>query len=81
MSTCETHACNPSYLGGRDQEDCSSKPAWVNSLRDSYLEKTHHKKRAGRMAQGSNLSTAQKKKKIEIRPFSLHHHKNQVKMD
>jgi hypothetical protein len=21
------HACNPSYLGGRDQEDCSSKPA------------------------------------------------------
>jgi hypothetical protein len=21
------HACNPSYLGGRDQEDHSSKPA------------------------------------------------------
>jgi hypothetical protein len=22
------HVCNPSYSGGRDQEDCSSKPAW-----------------------------------------------------
>jgi hypothetical protein len=21
------HGCNPSYLEGRDQEDCSSKPA------------------------------------------------------
>jgi hypothetical protein len=28
------HACNPSYLGGRDQEDCSSKPAQANSLQD-----------------------------------------------
>jgi hypothetical protein len=26
------HACNPSYSGGRDQEDCSSKPAWANSF-------------------------------------------------
>jgi hypothetical protein len=30
------HACNPSYSGARDQEDCSSKPAWANS---SYLKK------------------------------------------
>jgi hypothetical protein len=27
---------NPSYSGGRDQEDCSSKP---NSLRDTISEK------------------------------------------
>jgi hypothetical protein len=25
-------ACNPSYLGGRDQEDQSLKPAWANSF-------------------------------------------------
>jgi hypothetical protein len=25
------HTCNPSYSGGRDQEDQGSKPAWVNS--------------------------------------------------
>jgi hypothetical protein len=25
---------NPSYSGGRDQEDHCSKPAWANSLRD-----------------------------------------------
>jgi hypothetical protein len=26
------HACNPSYSRGRDQKDCSSKPAQENSL-------------------------------------------------
>jgi hypothetical protein len=25
------HAYNPSYLGGRDQEDLGSNPAWANS--------------------------------------------------
>jgi hypothetical protein len=35
------HACNPSYSGGRDQEDHGSKPAQVNR---PYLEKTLHKK-------------------------------------
>jgi hypothetical protein len=28
------HSCNPSYSGGSDQEDCSSKPTWANSLTD-----------------------------------------------
>jgi hypothetical protein len=26
------HTCNPSYLGGGDQEDCKSMPAQANSL-------------------------------------------------
>jgi hypothetical protein len=30
----EAHACNPSYLGARDQEDHSSKPTWANSSGD-----------------------------------------------
>jgi hypothetical protein len=39
------HACNPSYLGDRDQEDGSSKLVWANSSRDpiskiSNTEKT-----------------------------------------
>jgi hypothetical protein len=29
-----THTCNPSYSGGRDQEECSSKSAWANSFPD-----------------------------------------------
>jgi hypothetical protein len=37
------HTCNPSYSGGRDQEDQGSKPVQANNLRP-YLEKTHHKK-------------------------------------
>jgi hypothetical protein len=37
------HACNPSYSGGRDQEDRGSKPAWANCSR-AYLKNTHYKK-------------------------------------
>jgi hypothetical protein len=46
------NACNPSYSGSRDQEDCNSKPARANS---SYPEKTDHKYRAGGVAQGEGL--------------------------
>jgi hypothetical protein len=34
-----THTCNPSYSGGRDQEDHSSKPAWANSAWDLVSKK------------------------------------------
>jgi hypothetical protein len=33
------HACNPSYSGGRDQDDHSSKPAQANSSMRPYLKK------------------------------------------
>jgi hypothetical protein len=46
------HACNPSYLGCRAQEDCSSKPAQANSSARPYLEKTPSQKRASGVAQG-----------------------------
>jgi hypothetical protein len=45
------HTCYPSYLGGRDQEDHSSKPAWVNSLWDPILKNPITKNRAGGVAQ------------------------------
>jgi hypothetical protein len=32
------HTCNPSYSGGRDQEDHGSKPAWTNSSQDPILK-------------------------------------------
>jgi hypothetical protein len=38
------HACNPSYSGGRDQEDHGSKPALPNSLRDPISKKPITKK-------------------------------------
>jgi hypothetical protein len=38
------HACNPSYSGGRDQEECSSKPAQASTSRDPNLENTQIKK-------------------------------------
>jgi hypothetical protein len=33
------HTCNPSYSGGRDQEDLGSKPTKANSSRDSVSKK------------------------------------------
>jgi hypothetical protein len=38
------HACNPSYSGGRDQENHGLKPAQAKSLQDPILKKNHHKK-------------------------------------
>jgi hypothetical protein len=38
------HAYNPINPGGRDEEDCSSKPAQANSSQDPILKKIHHKK-------------------------------------
>jgi hypothetical protein len=34
------HACNPSYLGGRDQEDHGSRPAWAKSSQDPHLNQS-----------------------------------------
>jgi hypothetical protein len=46
------HTCTPSYSGGRDKENSSLKPAAANSSRDSISKKkTHHRNRAGRVAQ------------------------------
>jgi hypothetical protein len=46
-----THTCNPSHSGGSDQENQDSKSAWEKFARP-FLEKIHHKKRAGGVAQG-----------------------------
>jgi hypothetical protein len=46
------YTCNPSYLGGRDQENHSSKPAQANSLCDPILKNLITKNWAGRVAQG-----------------------------
>jgi hypothetical protein len=58
------HACNPSYSGGRDQEDRGSKPTRANRV---YLEKTYHKKQLMEWLKvkvlSSSPSTAKKKKK------------------
>jgi hypothetical protein len=58
-------ACKPSYSGGRDQEDCGSKPYWANSLQDPISKKLLHKKGLVEWlkvkALSSNPSTAKKK--------------------
>jgi hypothetical protein len=48
------HAYNPSYSGGRDQEDHGSKLGRANSSRDPISKKTFTKKRgrADGVAQG-----------------------------
>jgi hypothetical protein len=61
------HACNPSYSGGRDQEDRSSKPARAKTSEDPILKTPNTKKVLVEWlkvkALNSNPSTARKKKK------------------
>jgi hypothetical protein len=60
------HACNPSYSGGRDQEDCGLKPAWANSLWDPISKNPSQKGLAKWLkvkALSSNPSTEKKKKR------------------
>jgi hypothetical protein len=61
------HAYNPSYSGGKDQEDLGSKLAWANSSTSPYLQKPYTK--IGLVewpkvkALSSTPTTAKKKKK------------------
>jgi hypothetical protein len=48
------HTCNPSYSGGRDQEDLSLKPARANSLQDPVSKNPITKNWAGGVAQGKD---------------------------
>jgi hypothetical protein len=47
------HAYNHSYSGGRDHEDCSSKPAWANSSQDP-ISKIPIMKRSGEVARSED---------------------------
>jgi mRNA-degrading endonuclease RelE of RelBE toxin-antitoxin system len=64
------HTCNPSYSGGRDQEDRCLKPPQANSSARFYLEKTLHKNRAGGVAQseGPEFKPQYHKKKKKKKP-------------
>jgi hypothetical protein len=42
-----THAYNPTYSGGRDQEDWGLWPAWANSSVRLYLKKPLQKRTGG----------------------------------
>jgi hypothetical protein len=69
------HACNPSYSGGRDQEDHGLKPARAKSSVRPYLKKTLHRKGAGGMAQGVGPEFKpqyhKKKKKLHIYVYNV----------
>jgi hypothetical protein len=71
------HTCNPSYSGGRDQEDRSLKPAWGNSSRNSTSKKKKKNHKRGLVewlkvqALRLNPSTAKKKKEREIKQIPL----------
>jgi hypothetical protein len=47
------HTCNPSYSGGRDEEDNRSKPAQANSSQNTISKKTITE--YGRVPQGIGL--------------------------
>jgi hypothetical protein len=55
---------NPSYLGGRDQEDHSSKLAQENSSRDPISNPSQN--RTGRVAQGVDLVLQENNNKMLV---------------
>jgi hypothetical protein len=65
------HANNPSYSEGRDQEDCSLKPAWANGSWNPIL------KRADGVTQGigpefkNQYSKKEKKKNLWHKIYSI----------
>jgi hypothetical protein len=66
------HACNPSYAGGRNQEDHGSKLAQANSSLRPYLEKNLQKNRAGGVVQDEGHEfKPQYCKKRNIKEFVL----------
>jgi hypothetical protein len=63
------HACNPSYSGGRDQEDLSSKPARETVCKNLSWEKKKKnlsQKRASGVAQGVGPELQEKKKSCAL---------------
>jgi hypothetical protein len=60
------HAYNPCYSGGRDQEDCGSKPVQANSSRDPILKKKNHYKRDGGVAKDVDSVFNNNKKKDQL---------------
>jgi hypothetical protein len=74
-----THACNPSYSGGRDQEDLYLKPAWANSLQDPISKKPFKKKgwcsgpRRRPSVQAPVLQKRKKKKKEKEQNLHTYH--------
>jgi hypothetical protein len=53
------HTCNPSYSGGRDQEDQGSKPARSNSLQEDPISKKKTKNKKTNPSQKSTGGVAQ----------------------
>jgi hypothetical protein len=75
------HTCNPSYSGGRDQEDHSSKAVQANSCK-TLSWKNPSQKRTGKVAQGvgSEFNTSvppPKKKKTRMAKVTFYKNNNQ----
>jgi hypothetical protein len=57
------HTCNPTYLGGWDQEDWCSMAAQANSLRDSISKITRPKQTGGVAQVAPNPKPTKKERK------------------
>jgi hypothetical protein len=78
------HACNPGYSGGRDLEDCGSKPAVGKYFLKILSWKNPSQKRAGGVAQGERSefksSTPPPKKKKKIFPVLAASHPSTLQL-
>jgi hypothetical protein len=72
------HSYNPSYSGSRDQEDCGSKSAQENSLRDCTLKKPITKKRLMKWP-SVQVSVPHTKKTIKAKTLKKRKHHKQTR--
>jgi hypothetical protein len=66
------HTCNPSYSGGRDQEDQSSTSAGANSSRDPIRKYPSQKGAAGGVTQDIGPDTIHNSQVMETAKMPQH---------
>jgi hypothetical protein len=68
-----THTCNPSYSGGRDQEDHGSKPVWTNHENLSQKKKKKPQNWVGGVTQGvgPEFKSQYRKQKTKQNPLDI----------
>jgi hypothetical protein len=69
--TLVAHASNPSYSGGRDQEDHGLNPAWANNSQDPILTHHTHTKRTEGLVEWPEFNACTPSPHTEMNVISL----------
>jgi hypothetical protein len=74
-----THTYNPSYSGGRDQEDRGSKPTLDKQFARPCLKKSHYKEGPSGLASAVRMHLPRKPEALRLNPKALKKRKKRKK--